>query len=53
MKKKFAKGRRIPIQLQEQIYEKLRGVLKEGIGKKDKICDDVLIQRTVRRKKDK
>ena len=42
------KGRRIPIQLQEQIDKEIEKLLKEGhIEKVDKIQDDVFIQPTV------
>ena len=42
------KGRRIPIQLQNQVDEEINKLLKEGhIEKVDKIQDDVFIQPTV------
>ena len=42
------KGRRIPIQLQNQVDEEINKLLKEGhIEKVDKILDDVFIQPTV------
>ena len=42
------KGRRIPIQLQDQVDKEIKILLKDGhIGKIDKIQDDVFIQPTV------
>ena len=42
------KGRRIPIQLQNQVDKEIEKLLKEGhIEKVDKIQDDVFIQPTV------
>ena len=42
------KGRRIPIQLQNQVDNKIEKLLKEGhIEKVDKFQDDVFIQPTV------
>ena len=42
------KGRRIPIQLQEQVNEEIEKLLKEGHTEKEhKIQDNVFIQPTV------